>query len=88
MAERSKFQFRMRELLWAVSFIAVALALATLCVTESSSPFNLTKPFPNEVLFLSSAGCFGAGLGSLFRQARDGAACAILIAFVSWILFQ
>jgi hypothetical protein len=77
MAERSKFQFRMRDLLWAVSLIGVA---AGLWAINPSSPGYRS---PAALGFICSSGvCFGAGIGCLFHKPVWGAVAGLVVAAV------
>src|SRR5687768_1831650 len=85
MAERQRFQFRMRDLLWAVSLIGVSLGLGLtfLRVAENASPFDAGAPFVMLGLFFGASAAFGAGIGSLFRRPALGAVGSVLIATIS-----
>ena len=85
MAERPPFQFRLRDLLWAVSLIGVSLGLG---VATWRTAMLLSKPDPvvTEVSFFlvpAFIGCvtaFCAGIGSIFRESLRGAVAGVVIA--------
>jgi hypothetical protein len=79
MAERRKFQYRMRDLLWAVSLIGAGLGmgLAGVRLAASNSEFG-GLPLP---LFGFAAACFGAAIGCLVQRPFAGARSGVAIAF-------
>ena len=86
MAERPKFQFRTRDLLWAVSLMGMALGMALVCWREVSTMEHTPGIAENwHVILLSftlAALCFGAGIGTLLRHPLLGAFSGIVIAFL------
>jgi hypothetical protein len=69
MTERSKFQFRMRDLLWAVGLIGVSLAPWAYWHRIDGSDNALVA----LIAFFASAACFGAGVGCIWRKPDFGA---------------
>jgi hypothetical protein len=74
MAERSKFQFRMRDLLWAVSLIGVSIWFALALWRMASRREALI------ILFMAPAASFG--IGYLFHRAKLGAIVSVVVALV------
>ena len=81
MAERPKFQFRMRDLLWGVTLIAVSLGTGMACTKATAAGEGLLA----MALFAISGASLGAGIGVVFRRPACGAivfaaVCLVLIA--------
>jgi len=83
MAERPKFQFRMRDVLWAVSLIGVAAGLAALLWRRYQQ--QIDSMAVEIILGVLAAGFLGAGLGCVFRRPLIGAGVTIFAAFALWI---
>ena len=86
MAERSKFQFQLLDLFWAMSLIGVGAALGAACPRlRAKYIYELTAaaPFSDGPLWIWAASivaslfgsgiCAGAGVGWLFRKPLWGA---------------
>ena len=72
MTERLTFQFRMRDLLWAVSLFGVALGLG-LTFRRGAATANAESVIPIFLEYIAAGACFGAGVGCLFRKPKLGA---------------
>lgn len=76
-AERLKFQFRMRDLLWAVSLVAVAISLEiAIAPGEERIRRGLDANTFAMLLLVKHPCCgavFGAGIGCLFQKPGWGA---------------
>ena len=92
MAERPKIQFRLRDLLWAVSLLGVAIGLWLAYWRE----FYTLNPFWREpdfiivwkawhrVWYFGAFGCLGAAMGVPVRRPWVGAICGVGIAAVAF----
>jgi hypothetical protein len=87
MAERAKFQFRMRDLLWAVSLaaISVALGLAWWRYVRTAKQHNEALLF---ILYFGSGAFFGAAVGVLLRKWLVGAVVGALLAGLLFTVFD
>ena len=87
MAERSKFQFRMRDLLSAVGLIALAGGFLNLWLRPLPDLPWLSYPWINGEYLLAAGAFAGAGAGCLFhRWGRD--ALAGFFAAVCYFFFR
>jgi hypothetical protein len=77
MATRSVFQFRLRDLLWSVSLLAISLGLGLAGWRIAAASRDLFFFFPT---FVGSSACFGAGVGCLFQSS---AAARIVVTIVA-----
>ena len=97
MAERSNFQFRTRDLLWAVSLIAGGLAIGTAWFRFATGDGKEASDSKKIVLFfsvmLACPALIGAGIGVIFRRPIVGAMLGVVAAALSylvllWLLFS
>jgi hypothetical protein len=90
MDERTTFQFRMRDLLWAVSLIGVALG-------SLLGAWRILRLFPGPVTPLAVAAIFllfelaivsaGSAFGALFRHPKVGALWGFAVGNSGLIVF-
>jgi hypothetical protein len=88
--ERPAFQFRMRDLVWAVGLAAVALGMGVTCrrfVLLRSDAWRLFGTFFFfGLLAISCIGagvCLGGGAGCLLRKPKEGAICGFFAALAA-----
>jgi hypothetical protein len=84
MAERSKLQFRMRDLLWCVTLIGLALGLGIAPWRYGGMRADGALAFIVLFCWLGCPTALGAGIGILFGKPRIGAEFGLLIGMLSF----
>jgi hypothetical protein len=91
MAERSKFQFRLRDLLWAVSLIGVSMALWLPGARLGYSPLRTMSEFPLTLVailfFLGSGSAFGAAIGCLIGRQVFWIYMGSMVSITSYLVY-